>query len=388
MDYDYLMKKIEKLISYMYNDLITLSKKTTNMVNNNIENYLSYNRIKVNRSFYTQTTYYWIECNNSNLYKIQENLRNFLIITKKNLDVNKQTHNNKKTIQTLENNFNIMINSLNIFQNTLEYTKSFALKKYSFQDSYTENGILAIKQAFNKSYSLIEMELNQIKQQYYQQFVNNVLLDIKNYTGETQNLKSNKEVINANNYYSKLLKATLTEKIDEVDKYYKLWNTIDDKIKNMVIANQSNNLQNIPYVFIAQNNINKAHKFFLEHNMQNMANYMEQMLQILSSRNIDVNSWNLLVNLMNYVMKEDISNFSSLAVQWEYVPNNLKNENYVKYETEFLEKFTEIQNKTKILNILMKTYQILQEQQKFTDLSMFINNIVNQIKEKETKVHK
>ena len=213
-------------------------------------------------------------------------------------------------------------------------------------------------------------------------------MDIKNYTGETQNLKSNKEVINANNYYSKLLKATLTEKIDEVDKYYKLWNTIDDKIKNMVIANQSNNLQNIPYVFIAQNNINKAHKFFLEHNMQNMANYMEQMLQILSSRNIDVNSWNLLVNLMNYVMKEDISNFSSLAVQWEYVPNNLKNENYVKYETEFLEKFTEIQNKTKILNILMKTYQILQEQQKFTDLSMFINNIVNQIKEKETKVHK
>ena len=388
MDYDYLMKKIEKLISYMYNDLITLSKKTTNMVNNNIENYLSYNRIKVNRSFYTQTTYYWIECNNSNLYKIQENLRNFLIITKKNLDVNKQTHNNKKTIQTLENNFNIMINSLNIFQNTLEYTKSFALKKYSFQDSYTENGILAIKQAFNKSYSLIEMELNQIKQQYYQQFVNNVLLDIKNYTGETQNLKSNKEVINANNYYSKLLKATLTEKIDEVDKYYKLWNTIDDKIKNMVIANQSNNLQNIPYVFIVQNNINRAHKFFLEHNMQNMANYMEQMLQILSSRNINVNSWNLLVNLMNYVMKEDISNFSSLAVQWEYVPNNLKNENYVKYETEFLEIFTEIQNKTKILNILMKTYQILQEQQKFTDLSMFINNIVNQIKEKETKIYK
>ena len=388
MDYDYLMKKIEKLISYMYNDLIALSKKTTNMVNNNIENYLSYNRIKVNRSFYTQTTYYWIECNNSNLYKIQENLRNFLIITKKNLDVNKQTHNNKKTIQTLENNFNIMINSLNIFQNNLEYTKSFALKKYSFQDSYTENGILAIKQAFNKSYSLIEMELNQIKQQYYQQFVNNVLLDIKNYTGETQNLKSNKEVINANNYYSKLLRATLTEKIDEVDKYYKLWNTIDDKIKKMVIANQSNNLQNIPYVFIVQNNINKAHKFFLEHNMQNMANYMEQMLQILSSRNIDVNSWNLLVNLMNYVMKEDISNFSSLAVQWEYVPNNLKNENYVKYETEFLEIFTEIQNKTKILNILMKTYQILQEQQKFTDLSMFINNIVNQIKEKETKIYK
>lgn len=388
MDYDYLMKKIEKLISYMYNDLIALSKKTTNMVNNNIENYLSYNRIKVNRSFYTQTTYYWIECNNSNLYKIQENLRNFLIITKKNLDVNKQTHNNKKTIQTLENNFNIMINSLNIFQNTLEYTKSFALKKYSFQDSYTENGILAIKQAFNKSYSLIEMELNQIKQQYYQQFVNNILLDIKNYTGETQNLKSNKEVINANNYYSKLLKATLTEKIDEVDKYYKLWNTIDDKIKNMVIANQSNNLQNIPYVFIVQNNINRAHKFFLEHNMQNMANYMEQMLQILSSRNINVNSWNLLVNLMNYVMKEDIRNFSSLAVQWEYVPNNLKNENYVKYETEFLEKFTEIQNKTKILNILMKTYQILQEQQKFTDLSMFINNIVNQIKEKETKIYK
>ena len=358
------------------------------MVNNNIENYLSYNRIKVNRSFYTQTTYYWIECNNSNLYKIQENLRNFLIITKKNLDVNKQTHNNKKTIQTLENNFNIMINSLNIFQNTLEYTKSFALKKYSFQDSYTENGILAIKQAFNKSYSLIEMELNQIKQQYYQQFVNNILLGIKNYTGETQNLKSNKEIINANNYYTKLLKATLTEKIDEVDKYYKLWNTIDDKIKKMVIANQSNNLQNIPYVFIVQNNINKAHKFFLEHNMQNMANYMEQMLQILSSRNINVNSWNLLVNLMNYVMKEDITNFSSLAVQWEYVPNNLKNENYVKYETEFLEKFTEIQNKTKILNILMKTYQILQEQQKFTDLSMFINNIVNQIKEKETKVHK
>ena len=388
MDYDYLMKKIEKLISYMYNDLIALSKKTTNMVNNNIENYLSYNRIKVNRSFYTQTTYYWIECNNSNLYKIQENLRNFLIITKKNLDVNKQTHNNKKTIQTLENNFNIMINSLNIFQNTLEYTKSFALKKYSFQDSYTENGILAIKQAFNKSYSLIEMELNQIKQQYYQQFVNNILLDIKNYTGETQNLKSNKEVINANNYYSKLLRATLTEKIDEVDKYYKLWNTIDDKIKKMVIANQSNNLQNIPYVFIVQNNINKAHKFFLEHNMQNMANYMEQMLQILSSRNINVNSWNLLVNLMNYVMKEDITNFSSLAVQWEYVPNNLKNENYVKYETEFLEIFTEIQNKTKILNILMKTYQILQEQQKFTDLSMFINNIVNQIKEKETKIYK